>query len=494
MSWKASRGVVERFATQVFRDLGSECTILVVLPWTTGRLPPGILAPSRPDATLAVQEIRRAVASRHSVLVPCTFEYPEEEVAAHRILPQFTSCENVCVFIVHLLPEGQQINRQTTPLVMKRHEAMLATGVDDVFLNPPSDGKSLRREIGLARTMWELNVRRMQLMLNGEPEPVTPERMCELQDRHQRLLWQSIPRMLMPHFAPMDPNLTEAGNQIGSYRVKNRFETVAGTVLQAISTDGKSVAVKVIDKARVCTPGELEGLYREFRFCSEIVKHPNVVKCLGMMHSAARVYLVFEFAGSQNLAQAVAANPQRRFAEDESLSVFGQVSKGLGHCHSVNICHRSVSLQHIVISASSSSSSQGCRCRLVDFHTAMVSRGNTLSRTVCGTLPSIAPEMAVGEAYVPWRADVWSLGVVLLEMAGGLGTMHSAIQYDPAVATPRQVGGLILAYFGAPGSHERALSVMSGVRSAPILRQLQALLSPKPRDRPTLHEATPPTS
>jgi len=486
--------VVENFAVSTVQHLGVDCLVLCLLPWTRGRPPPGVLVPRSqdPNGTLSDEEIQRATASRHTVLVPCTFEHAEEEIAAHRILPLFTSCEHVCVFIVQLLPEGMTTNRSTNEIIMRRHDAMLATGVDDVFMDPDTEPQALRRTINLARATWELNVRRMQLMLDAEPDPVSPENMRVLQTQHQRLLWESIPRVLMPHFTPLDRNLPETGANVGNYRLMRRFETVSGTVLQAADDRNNSAAIKVIDKAKVCTPGELEGLYREFRFLSEITKHRNVVKCLGMMHSTARVYLVFEFAGNQNLAQVLAARPGQRLDEEDALQCFEQIAKGLAHCHQRDVCHRNLSLEHVVVQQLPGSGRS--RCRLVDFHSAMVARGQTTSRTVCGTLPCIAPEMALGGPYVPRLADCWSVGILLLETAGGVSSLSRSVPYNPSQVEPQQVAAAIQNYFLLPNAHERALAFIGAVQSRPILSKLQALVCPSPENRSPLRDLVAPDS
>lgn len=499
MSWKKGREVVEKFAITALEHFGDDCAIVCCLPWTKGRTPPGILAPrSLDDSGMPKQEdIACATASRHTVLVPCTFELGEEEVSAHRILPMFTACEHVCVFIVQLMPDGEAASRKNSVLIMKRHDAMLATGVDDVFMDPGSDPAALRRTINMARATWELNVRRMQLMLDAEPDPVSPECMRALQTQHQRLLWESIPRVLMPHFAPLDRHLPETGQCVGNYRLMRRFQTVSGTVLQATDQFNNSAAIKVIDKAKVCTPGELEGLYREFRFLSEFVSHPNVAKCLGMMHSPARVYLILEFAGNQNLAHILAARPGQRFDEADSEDCFDQIAQGLAHCHSVNVCHRNLSLEHVVVSEQPGqqqrpdtrcSNSHRNHCKIVDFHSAMVSRGQTTSRTVCGTLPCMAPEVAMGGPYVPRLADCWSAGMLLLEMAGGVSSLSRSVPYDPAQAEPRAVAAGIQSYFLMQGSHARALAFMGAVQNKAITAKLQALINPNPESRSQMRD------
>lgn len=326
----------------------------------------------------------------------------------------------------------------------------------------------------------------MQLMLDAEPDPVTPESMRVIQHRHQRLLWESIPRVLMPRFAHLDKRLSESGHSVGNYRLLGRFETVSGTVLQALDKDNSPAAIKVIDKAKVCTPGELEGLYREFRFTSEVLKHPNLTKCLGMMHSSARVYLIFDFAGNQNLLQQAMARPGQRLEEDEALDCFEQLGAALAFCHSLDVCHRNICMQHVVIN-DKPRSGKGTHYTLVDFHSAMVARPQTTSRTVCGSLPCIAPEMALGGPYVPRLADIWSTGIVLLEIAGGVSSLIRAVPSNVSdEAELPQAATAIQQYFSNVTSHQRALAIVGAVRSQPILTKLQALLDPNPENRAQL--------
>lgn len=478
---------VERCTEIVLEHFGEHCVVCCLLPWTREVRPYGLLAPGTVDAELCDREIAHACSSRHTVLVPCTFEAAEEEASAHRILPQFSVCSHVCVFMVQLLPDGMEPTRATNDLIMKRHGAMLATGVDDVFFDMALAPNALRQTINVARASWELNVRRMQLMLDAEPDLVSPEEMRATQVQHQRMLWESIPKALMPHFKPLDTNLPESGTRVGEYRLVRKLDTVSGTVLFALDKESSPVVIKVIDKVKVFTPGELEGIYREYRFLSEIIKHPNVVRCLCMMHSLARVYLVFEAAGDQNLAQRLSDCPGNRLGEDEALACFDQIAAGVAHCHASEVCHRSLSLTHVVVSRAAHGDG-AFHYRLVDFHCAMSSRGPTTSRTICGTLPCIAPEMALGGPYTPRFADCWSCGVMLLESAGGLTSLCRAVPYPPSQANPQPVAQLICNYFAAVGSHRRALALLGAVHSGAVLLRLEALLCPIPERRAPLAE------
>jgi serine/threonine protein kinase len=279
--------------------------------------------------------------------------------------------------------------------------------------------------------------------------------------------------------------LVETGHSVGEYKLITRLNTIQGTVIQATDGQSKPVAIKVIDKCKVCTPGELEGVYREFRFLNEILKHPNVNHCVKMLHSERRVYLVFEFAGNQNVREVISDRPGERFDEEEALQCFRQVGEGLSYCHSKEISHRNLSLEHVVTDPVPGG--HGYHCRIVDFRSALLSRGETQSRTICGTLPYIAPEMAMGGPYIAWRSDCWSAGIVLLEMGGGIGSLFRSVGLNPD-SESADVAQSIQQYFAAPGSQATALATIGAIKRKDIVLKLHALLQPVADDRQQLSD------
>lgn len=474
----------ERFAKMVAQHLGDRCAVIMLLPWSTGAAPADILAPQTEDSVVSAQAVTQAIRDRVTVIMPVTYEQPAEEISARRILPLLSGFENISVFMAHILPPESCLNRDMNEVIMRRHEAMLSTGADDVLMDPELDAEATLRTINLARSTWELNVRRMQLMLDAEPELVPPEVLQQLQQHHRRLLWESVPRALMPHLRTIDRHLVETGDQIDRYILHSKFDTVVGKVLQAASENSKPCVIKVIQKSSVFTPGELEGIYREYRFLSEIIRHPNIVKCVTMLHSSIRVYFIFEHAGAQNLKQALCAEPGQRFDEEDTMNCFHQLVKALTHCHEKHIAHRSVSLEHVCVNKLSGTDTYDCQ--LCDFRCAMVARGGATSKTPCGSLPCMAPELALGVPYWPSVADCWSAGVVLLETGGGLSSFGRSLDFDPALVDPAQVAGIIQQFFAQPGSHAHALAKVGGVESEQMTAIIEGLMTPNPGSRPPI--------
>ncbi|CAK0882881.1 unnamed protein product [Prorocentrum cordatum] len=171
-----------------------------------------------------------------------------------------------------------------------------------------------------------------------------------------------------------------------------------------------------------------------------------------MCHSFSQVYLAFEFWGMENLHQRLLDQPGYRLDVKDAVDCTMQIAGALAHCHSRDVVHRQVSLKHIVME----DQSEMPFCRLVDFFQAALCPESTPLATPCGDLPRIAPEVVVDESYVAKPVDCWSLGVVLLEAAGGLGSMRQVVGW-PEEAELEPTARRIKNIFSGEGSHARAL-------------------------------------
>jgi len=468
-----------------------ELIIVMLRPWSTGTPPPGIIAPSpAPKFKMDCKQVREASTEQTLILVPGTLADAEEWTAVEQLLPILGATSAARVFVNLLFPPGMELTQEENNRTFVRYERLLSIGVEDVLIDSPSDPGQLLASMRLSQSVMDLNTHRMEMMLSTEPEPVTEEELERQKSRHRHLLWESVPRALMPCFPPVNATIAEGPKTVGRYRLVSRLESTSGRVLLAASEDQgrwEAYAIKVIEKDSVKVIGELECVYREYRFLSAIVQHPHVARCLEMLHSPARIHLVFELAGSINVGQALNPRPGQRFSEKESLDILGQTGSAVGYCHSLNISHRELSLEHIVLRGTGP---DAYHCTVVDFNKATLARPDTTSQTVCGKMPCIAPEVATGRTYVPWRADCWSMGVVLLEMAGGKGSMCHFLGCDdkPTRDRARAVARKEHETFAVKGSHARALAKMGAVECGLISTRLELLLQPVPLDRAPLRK------
>jgi len=337
-----------------------------------------------------------------------------------------------------------------------------------------------------------MNRERLQTILADEPRLPSKDELDKLEALHRRLLWEDVPRELMPHFRPVDKDLEETDESVGEYTFQQKMSTRNGMVYEAVdSKKDRKVVVKVTEKCDVVTPGEVEAINRELRFLTGFIRHPNIIPAVDFLHGPRRVYLVTDHGGNHNLSQWLSELPGSCMNADDALKCFSQVSAALTYCHGKDISHRSVSLEHITIKRNDDGV---LVTKLLDFRSAMVVKAGASSIALCGTLPSIAPEVLRTEPYLPMSCDCWSAGVVLLEMVGGKGSLFAAVQMDVADArTPSSaeeryaIAQKIQRYFQTPGNHQIALACMNSAENAIVLDILTRLLQPE-RKRANLHE------
>jgi len=232
-------------------------------------------------------------------------------------------------------------------------------------------------------------------------------------------------------------------------------------------------------------PAQLESIYREYRILSGMTDHPNIIKCYNMLHSTTRVYLVLDHAGQMNLLNVFSSSKGKRLDETAALHCFSQLAGALEYCHGLGIAHRQICLEHVVVQQQQPAG--GRICRLVDFSAAITQKKTSKYCSAHGTLPYIAPEVALGNNYLPINADRWSTAVVLLELVGGLFSMETAVGFT-ATTPLKTAGEMCMRYFSQPHAHSTALARTSGVESPEVTSILQALMHPVASERASLSD------
>ena len=181
---------------------------------------------------------------------------------------------------------------------------------------------------------------------------------------------------------------------------------------------GSSVAIKVIDKARLRrTEGMVEQLRREISIM-RMVRHPNVVGIREVLASRSRVFVVMEYARGGELFAKVARG---RLTEDHARRYFQQLVAAVGFCHRRGVAHRDLKPENLLLDEEG-------RLKVTDFGLAALPeqlRHDGLLHTQCGTPAYVAPEVLRKRGYDGARADLWSCGVVLyVLLCGSLPFQH----------------------------------------------------------------------
>jgi serine/threonine protein kinase len=169
----------------------------------------------------------------------------------------------------------------------------------------------------------------------------------------------------------------------------------------------RRVAVKLF---RAASPADRGRFDAEVRLLAGL-DHPTLVRVYDAGPHGHDAYLVLELIDGPPLAEVLAKRGALPAAE---VAVLGaDLADALASIHERNVVHRDVTTSNVLCDPDG-------RARLVDFGIArlMGSPRVTATLTTVGTAAFMAPEQVAGEEVTP-AADVYSLGLVLLELLTG---------------------------------------------------------------------------
>jgi serine/threonine-protein kinase len=185
----------------------------------------------------------------------------------------------------------------------------------------------------------------------------------------------------------------------------------------------KLFAIKTIKTDLIHDMRFQEMFLDEARIASGI-QHPNVAQILDLGEQDDVLYIVMEWVDGESIAKIrkLAMKRGTSVPLGVALRVIADACAGLHAAHqlkdtrgkSLDIVHRDVSPQNILVSAAGS-------VRVIDFGIAKATNrmaGDTRSGIIKGKVHYMAPEQAAGHA-LDRRADIWSVGVCLYDLVMG---------------------------------------------------------------------------
>ena len=173
----------------------------------------------------------------------------------------------------------------------------------------------------------------------------------------------------------------------------------------------RAVAIKMMSPELASTSPPRKRFLREAR-AAAAVSHENIVG-IHAVEEEPIPYLVMEYIAGETLQDRM--NGHGPFSPHEVVSVGRQISSGLAAAHDVNLIHRDIKPANILVMEG-----PGERIKITDFGLARAVDDASMTRTgtIAGTPMYMAPEQARGET-LDHRADLFSLGSVLYQMASG---------------------------------------------------------------------------
>ncbi|WWD22796.1 hypothetical protein CI109_107290 [Kwoniella shandongensis] len=138
---------------------------------------------------------------------------------------------------------------------------------------------------------------------------------------------------------------------------------------------------------------------------------PNVIKYYGSMMEGPKVWIIMEYAEGGSIRTLSRAQPIK---ELHICLIMREVLIALGFLHKNGVIHRDLKAANILLTTSPP------RILLCDFGVAALLQSSSSKRsTFVGTPYWMAPEVVTEGRLYDAKADIWSLGITLLEMAYG---------------------------------------------------------------------------
>lgn len=231
-----------------------------------------------------------------------------------------------------------------------------------------------------------------------------------------------------------EPSL-KPGTEISHYRITGHLGT--GGMAEIYRADDLSLKRPVALK--ILLPDITADLSLRQRFEREAdslasINHPNVETIHEIGRYGSRPYLIAEYIDGRSLFERLGEGP---LAVDDIIDLAIQICAGLQAIHEAELIHRDIKPSNILVDA-------GGRVHIVDFGIACATSDTDESApsAVVGTIGYMSPEQIRGEPLTP-AADLFSLGVVLYEMAAGrkpfAGEYEAAVQYTIVHQDPEPI-------------------------------------------------------
>jgi serine/threonine protein kinase len=242
------------------------------------------------------------------------------------------------------------------------------------------------------------------------------------------------------------------GRAVSHYRVLSALGSGGMGVVYLAEDErlGRQVALKFLPPESAASHQALERFRVEARAASSL-SHPGICAIFDIGTDQGTPYIVMEALKGESLRERINRGPLK---VTELLDVAIQLADALDAAHAQGIIHRDIKPSNIFVGDKN-------RAKILDFGLAKLAQSSaslssgatralntsthrdlTMPGSAVGTVSYMSPEQARGEE-VDTRTDLFSLGVVLYEMATGIqafGGSTQAIVFDAILnRTPQPV-------------------------------------------------------
>jgi TolB-like protein len=211
-----------------------------------------------------------------------------------------------------------------------------------------------------------------------------------------------------------------SGSKLGAYEILSPLGAGGmGEVYRATDTKlGRDVALKVLPADMAGDPERLGRFRREAKTLAQL-DHPNIVTIYSVEECDGVHFLTMQLVEGLPLDRMI---PQGGLPVEQIVEIAGALGDALAAAHEKGIVHRDLKPANVMVSKEG-------RVKVLDFGLAKDVRANVLDATltsasqtqvgvIMGTPAYMSPEQTSGRP-LDHRTDIFSLGVLLHEMATG---------------------------------------------------------------------------
>jgi tetratricopeptide (TPR) repeat protein/tRNA A-37 threonylcarbamoyl transferase component Bud32 len=184
-----------------------------------------------------------------------------------------------------------------------------------------------------------------------------------------------------------------------------------GRVYKALDTKiNEKIALKLLRPEIASDKKTIERFSNELKFARKI-RHENVCQMYDLNEEKGTHFITMEFVSGEDLKSMIRMSGQLSIGT--TISIAKQVCEGLTAAHKMGVVHRDLKPQNVMIDKEG-------KARIMDFGIArsVEGKGITGAGVMIGTPEYMSPEQVEGKE-VDQRSDIYSLGVILYEMATG---------------------------------------------------------------------------
>ena len=172
---------------------------------------------------------------------------------------------------------------------------------------------------------------------------------------------------------------------------------------------GRLVAIKTFTKKNLKNKHARNKIKHEIEMLSRL-RHPYITQILDSFETEKHIFIVMEYICGDLLGF---IRKRGKLSESVTKVIFKQIIEGLKYIHRKKIVHRDIKLDNVLIDLTNT-------VKICDFGVSKkINKGDTMYDH-CGTPAYIAPEIFKNHGYEGFACDIWSAGVTLYYMLGGV--------------------------------------------------------------------------